>query len=213
MSQPNVFEIQVPLRQRYKAEPTAALVIDRAHALGNDSDDPFHSIVMPMPRCGIAVPVGVHQAVGGLHDAPTPGDLLCAALAACQDTSVRMVANILGITLESLEVEVTGDVDVRGTLAMNAAVPVGFQTIRCAVRLKARKGTDPALLEKLRIAAQRSCVVQQTLLHPPRVETTFDMTGGGPSAGCLQVASGQNADASVARSGWRTLPGEAANTK
>jgi uncharacterized OsmC-like protein len=101
---------------------------------------------------------------------------------ACQDSSVRMVANLLGITLESLEVEVTGDVDVRGTLAMNAEVPVGFRVIRCAVRLKAREGTDPRLLEKLRIASERSCVVQQTLLHPPRVETTFDTTGGGPQA-------------------------------
>jgi hypothetical protein len=152
MSQPRVFEIQIPLRQRYQAEPKAALVIDRARALGNDPDDPFHSIVMPMPQCGIAVPVGVHRAIGGLHDAPTPGDMLCAALAACQDSSVRMVANILGITLESLEVEVTGDVDVRGTLAMNAEVPVGFRAIRCAVRLKAREGTEPRLLEKLRIA-------------------------------------------------------------
>jgi uncharacterized OsmC-like protein len=194
MSQPRVFEIQIPLRQRYQAEPKAALVIDRARALGKDSDDPFHSVVMPMPQCGIAIPVGVHRAVGGLHDAPTPGDLLCAALAACQDSSVRMVANILGITLDSLEVEVTGDVDVRGTLAMNAEVPVGFRAIRCAIRLKAREGTDARLLEKLRIASERSCVVQQTLLHPPRVETIFDITGGGTEAtGCLQVASGRNA--------------------
>jgi uncharacterized OsmC-like protein len=156
---------------------------------------------MPMPQCGIAVPVGVHRAVGGLHDAPTPGDILCAALAACQDSSVRMVANILGITLESLEVEVIGDVDVRGTLAMNAEVPVGFRAIRCAVRVKAKEGTDPRLLEKLRIASERSFVVLQTLLHPPRVETAFDMTGGGTdAAGCLQVVSGRNTEASVARS-------------
>ena len=148
MSQPRVFEIQIPLRQRYQAEPKAALVIDRARALGKDPDDPFHSIVMPMPQCGIAIPVGVHRAVGGLHDAPTPGDLLCAALAACQDSSVRMVANILGITLDSLEVEVTGDVDVRGTLAMNAEVPVGFRAIRCAIRLKAREGTDASAAGK-----------------------------------------------------------------
>jgi len=200
MSQPRVFEIQIPLRQRYKAEPETALVIDRARAIGNDPDDPFHSIVIPMPQCGIAIPVGVHRAIGGLHDAPTPGDILCAALAACQDSSVRMVANLLGITLESLEVEVTGDVDVRGTLAMNAEVPVGFRAIRCAIRLKAREGTDARLLEKLRVASERSCVVQQTLLHPPRVETTFDITGDGTDAtGCLQVVSGRNAEASVAR--------------
>lgn len=194
MSHARVFDRQIPLRQRYQADPAAALVVDRARTLGNDSGDPFHSIVMPMPQCGIAIPVGVHQAIGGLHDAPTPGDILCAALAACQDSSVRMVANILGITLESLEVEVTGDVDVRGTLAMNAEVPVGFRAIRSVVRLKAREGTEPRLLDKLRIAAERSCVVRQTLLHPPRVETTFDMTGGGTvAAGCLQVASGGNA--------------------
>jgi len=36
------------------------------------------------------------------------------------------------------------------------------------VRLKAREGTEPRLLEKLRIASERSYVVQQTLLHPPR---------------------------------------------
>jgi uncharacterized OsmC-like protein len=175
MSRASVFEIQVPLRQRYKADPKAALITDSACAQGNIADDPFHSIVMPMPRSGIAIPVGVHRALGGLHDAPNPGDILCAALAACQDSSVRMVANILGITLEFLEVEVTGDVDVRGTLAMDAYLPVGFQTMRCVVRLRAAKSTNPRLLEKLQAASQRSCVVKQTLLHSPRVETTFDM--------------------------------------
>jgi len=175
MSRASVFEIQVPLRQRYKVDPKAALITDSAYARGKIADDPFHSIVMPMPKSGIAVPVGVHSALGGLHDAPNPGDILCAALAACQDSSVRMVANILGITLECLEVEVTGDVDVRGTLAMDAQVPVGFQTLRCVVRLGAAKNTNPRLLEKLQAASQRSCVVKQTLLHSPAIETTFDM--------------------------------------
>ncbi|HTN49244.1 MAG TPA: OsmC family protein [Burkholderiaceae bacterium] len=177
MSRASVFELQVPLRQLYKREPAAALVTDSAVARGSSADDPFHSNVMPMPRCGVAVTVGVHRAIGGPHDAATPGDILCAALAACQDSSIRMVANILGITLESLEVEVSGDVDVRGTLAMDPQVPVGFQAMRCAVRLMAARGTNPQLLEKLRIASQRSCVVQQTLLHPPRVDTTFEMMG------------------------------------
>jgi len=195
MNRTSVFEIQVPLRQRYKANPKAALVTDCAHAHGNVADDPFHSIVMPMPRSGIAVPVGVHGAVGGLHDAPTPGDILCAAFAACQDSSVRMVANILGVRLEFLEVEVIGDVDVRGTLAMDAQVPVGFQTMRCAVRLRAAKGTNPHSLEKLRAASQRSCVVGQTLLHPPSVETTFDMAAD--EARGLQVAPQSGAESAA----------------
>ena len=87
-----------------------------------------------------------------------------------------MMANRLGVELEFLEVEVHGEVDVRGTLLMGKNVPVGFQSMRCDVRLRAKEGTKPELLEKLRIAAERCCVVQQTLRNPPHIQTTFDMS-------------------------------------
>lgn len=176
MTKVSVQDIQTPLRAQYKSSPHAARVTDHARTTGTDSSDPFHSIVEPMPGCGAALPVGVHCAIGGLHDAPTPGDILCAALAACQDSSVRMVANILGVELEFLAVEVTGDVDVRGAMAIDKQVPVGFQSMRCDVRLRAKQGTNPELLDKLRVAAERCCVVQQTLRNPPAVQTTFDMS-------------------------------------
>lgn len=133
-------------------------------------------MVEPMPGCGVVFPVGVHRAIGGLHDAPTPGDILCAALAACQDSAVRVVANLLGVELEFLAVEVTADRDVRGAMAIDKLVPVGFQSMHCSVRLRAKAGTNPDLLEKLRVAAERCCVVQQTLRNPPPVRTTFDMS-------------------------------------
>jgi uncharacterized OsmC-like protein len=126
-----------------------------------------------MDGCGVVVPVGVHAAVGGLHDAPTPGDLLCAALAACQDSAVRMVANILGVELIQLEVSVTAAADVRGAMAMDATVPVGFQSMTCEVKLGVKEGTPPDLLKKLQMAAERCCVVQQTLKSPPPVKTSF----------------------------------------
>ncbi len=174
MSKPSVFEIQTPLRTKYKSEPQAAMVTDHALAKGGSPADPFHSTVQPMP-VSATLPVGVHRAIGGLHYAPTPGDILCAALAACQDSAVRMVANLLGIELEFLEVDVAGEVDVRGTMAVEKNVPVGFQSMRCNVRLRAKKGTKPELLEKLRIVSERCCVVQQTMRNPPPVQTIFDM--------------------------------------
>lgn len=171
----SVYEIQSPLRAQYKSAPGTALVTDHARTTGTDPRDPFHATVEPMTGCGVAVPVGVHRAVGGPHDAPTPGDILCAALASCQDSAVRMVANLLGVELEFLEVEVTAEADVRGAMAMDGQVPVGFQTMRCDVRLRAKEGTSPEVLEKLRAAAERCCVVQQTLRNPPPVQTTFHM--------------------------------------
>ncbi len=171
--QMSVYNTQKPLKGKYKQDPDLAMVIDHAKTSGEVASDPFHSKVEPMDGCGISVPVGVHAAVGGLHDAPTPGDMLCAALAACQDSAVRMVANILGVELLELEVRVTATVDVRGAMAMDPAVPVGFQSMKCDVRLKAKDGTPPDLLQKLQVAAERCCVVQQTLKTPPPVKTSF----------------------------------------
>ena len=169
----SVHEAQSPLRIQYKVTPAFALVTDHARTDGADPSNPFHARVEPMDGCGVSVPIGVHRALGGPHDAPTPGDLLCAALAACQDSSVRMVANLLGIELIALEVRVKATVDVRGTLVMNKDVPVGFQSMTCDVDFKAKEGTPPELLDKLRVAAEMCCVVLQTLRHPPTVQTTF----------------------------------------
>lgn len=168
-----VQDAQAPLRNLYRTTPALAIVTDHARTCGVDPMDPFHSRVAPMDGCGVVVPVGVHRAVGGLHDAPTPGDLLCAALAACQDSAVRMVANRLGVEVLSLEVLVTAQVDVRGALGMDPEVPVGFQSMTCDIDLQVKQGTPPKLQEALESAAQRCCVVQQTLHHPPPVMTRF----------------------------------------
>lgn len=172
--------VSVPNAQRsvralYKEDPSAAMVTDHALACGADPSDPFHSVVEPMDGCGVQVPIGVHRALGGLHDAPTPGDMLCAALAACQDSAMRMVANVMGIELVFLEVRVTADVDVRGTLNMSPEVPVGFQSMRCDVQFKVKEGTPADMIKALTFAAKRCCVVQQTLKSPPKVETSFQL--------------------------------------
>ncbi len=172
----SVFIAQKPLKARYLQHPEAAMVTDHACTGGTAPSDPFHSQVAPMDGCDVWVPVGVHAAVGGLHDAPTPGDLLCAALAACQDSAIRMVANLMGVELTALSVRVTADVDVRGALAMDASVPVGFQSMHCEVHLEAKDGTRPELLERLRFAAEHCCVVRQTLMAPPPISTRYTTT-------------------------------------
>lgn len=169
----NVYEAQTSLRAQYKTSPELAAVTDQARTCGIDPSDPFHTLVKPKADGDVAIPVGVHRAVGGPYDAPCPGDLLCAALAACQDSSVRMVANLMGIELLALEVQVKASVDVRGALGIHKDVPVGFQSITCDIHLKAKDGTPPEMLEKLRLAAERCCVVGQTLQSPPAIQTSL----------------------------------------
>ncbi len=173
----HVYLAQKPLKASYKATPALATVTDHARTCGAALGDPFRTKVEPMDGCGIVVPIGTHAALGGPHDAPTPGDMLCAALAACQDSAFRMVANLLGIEITQLEVRVTATADVRGPMAMDRLVPVGFQAMTCDVVFSVKAGTSPALLKKLQVAAEHCCVVQQTLKAPPNVQTSFVESG------------------------------------
>jgi hypothetical protein len=74
-----------------------ATIVKRVRTLDGLGTDPLHGLVAPDPRYDVTWPYGVDRAVGGLHDAPNPGELLRVALAACHDASMRMVADLLGI--------------------------------------------------------------------------------------------------------------------
>ena len=164
------------MREQYQEAPEAALVTDRAKTTGYDLSDPWHGEVEPGSEDhGERWPQGVHRAVGGFHDAPNPGDILCAALATCLDSTIRLIADRLGVALEKLEVEVTADVDVRGTLVVRRDVPVGFQSMRCHVDIEPAEGTDPKLVKKLLRGSEYSCVNLHTLRNGVPVEADFDV--------------------------------------
>ena len=129
----DVRALQAPLRCAYARDPVRAAVVDVAWTEGGDSTNPMSGRVHFGSHATSSVEYGVHQAIGGTHAAPVPGDLLCAALASCQESSVRMVANVLGVRLLELRVDVRATVDVRGTLGMNSLIPVELQTLRAGV--------------------------------------------------------------------------------
>ncbi len=175
-----VAERQAPLRARYTEDPAAAAIVKRARAGRADDRDPFHGEVVaenaahPGKPYGVVWRYGVDQAVGGLHDAPNPGELLCAALAACADVSVRMLADRLRVRLDELEVEVSGDLDVRGTLDVDRSVPVGFQRFALTVRIRPAPETPRDRVDRLAVGAERACVVLDTLRRGVPVDVTLD---------------------------------------
>jgi uncharacterized OsmC-like protein len=172
-----VAERQAPLRVRYAQDPQAALTrkTARTSAARVAASDPFHGEVEIGHGYGTSLRFGLDRHVGGLHDAPNPGDLLCAALAACEDGAVRMIANLLGVELTDLEVEVHGELDVRGCLGAEPDVRVGFEALECTVRLAAVEGTDPKRLEALLGAAERFCVNLDTLRGGIEVKPVADV--------------------------------------
>jgi len=165
---------QAPLRELYENTPEEALITDRGRTTGGLDTDPFHGYVKPGSKdYGVVWPFGIQRAIGGDHDAPNPGDMLCGALAACMDSTIRLVADHLGVTLTSLEVKVAAELDVRGCLVVDRKVPVGFQKMNCHVDIKTADGTDPKLESMLKAASEYSCVNMNTLRSGVPITTSF----------------------------------------
>lgn len=171
----SVSEAQTTVRATYRTQPELATVTTQALTGGTDISDPFHGTVRTVEGGGCTIGFGTHRAVGGPYDAPCPGDLFCAALAACLDSSVRLAANVIGVELTDLRVHVRGTLDVRGAMGISREVPGGFQRIESDVHLKVAEGTPPEQLDLLRKAVDRCCVVGQTLKSPPAMQTHFHL--------------------------------------
>ena len=176
-SRVRVREIQTPLRARYQADPTAGKHILSAVSASSDLADPLHCSVA---AAGQVVRAGAHPAVGGSGDAPCSGDLLLAALAACQETTLRMVAANMGIGLNSVRVEVDADWDARGTLAMGA--PVGITAIRCRTAVVVDSDERGERAERLLRSAEKYCVILDTLRSGVPVESTFTLSAAAPDS-------------------------------
>ena len=72
----------------------------------------------------------------GADSAPNPQELLMAAVNACMMVGYVAGASLRGIKLESVEIETRGQLDLRGFLGLDDAVPPGYEAIDYQVRIK-----------------------------------------------------------------------------
>ncbi len=162
---------QRPLVKLYRETPQAAWVTDRA-ATHSDVSDPLHgSVTLNGQR---TLPFSLHTAVGGQSDEPVPGDLLCGALASCLDSTLRVVAQRMGVELARVEISAQAEVDVRGTLMVSPDVPVAFQRMSVHAVVAAANESDAESIPGLLQFAETACVVLQTLRRALPVTVTLD---------------------------------------
>ena len=79
--------------------------------------------------------------LGGSNNFANPQEHLIAALNACMTVGYVAQCAVRGITLESLAIETGGEIDLRGFLGIDPAVPPGYETLRYVVRIKG-SGTE-----------------------------------------------------------------------
>jgi uncharacterized OsmC-like protein len=159
--------LQKPLKEQYRSDPGTSKITLRAK--GAQTEAPVSCSV----DLGRAIyKAEAHKGVGGAGAGACSGDLLLGALAACAQITCQMVAAAMGIETERIEVAVEGDLDLRGTLGIAKDVPVGFESIRVNFDVVAPKAT-PEQISAWREKTEQYCVVVQTLLHPPKIQSEW----------------------------------------
>ncbi len=159
--------LQKPLKEQYRSDPSASRITLRAK--GGQTDVPVACSV----DLGRAIyQAEAHKGVGGAGAGACSGDLLLGALAACAQITCQMVAAAMGIPTKCIAVTVEGDLDLRGTLGIAKDVPVGFESIQLHFDVDAPNAT-PEQLAGLREKTEQYCVVMQTLMRPPKVQSNW----------------------------------------
>jgi uncharacterized OsmC-like protein len=163
----DIRSLQKPLKEHYRNDPSTSKITIRAK--GGQTDVPIACSV----DLGRAIyQAEAHKGVGGAGAGACSGDLLLGALAACAQITCQMVAAAMGIPTEHIEVTVEGDLDLRGTLGISKDIPVGFESIHLHFDVAAPKAT-PEQLRALQEKTEQYCVVMQTLMQPPTLQTNW----------------------------------------
>lgn len=163
----DVRSLQRPLKDGYRQDPASSRITLTAR--GSQAGAPIACSV----DLGRAIyDAQAHRGVGGAGTGACSGDLLLGALAACAQITCQMVAAAMGISTQSIDVTVEGDLDLQGTLGLSKETPVGFQNIRVMFDVNAPQATKEQL-SALQAKTEQYCVVMQTLQHPPKIDHTW----------------------------------------
>src|SRR5262249_52387841 len=101
--------MQAPIKDRYKAEPQAAVITLKARGPLDDAN------IACKVETGRALAVaGLHPATGGSGLELCSGDMLLEALVACAGVTLKAVSTALDVPLRSAAVAAEGDLDFRG---------------------------------------------------------------------------------------------------
>jgi uncharacterized OsmC-like protein len=159
---------QAPLKEHYEHAPETALVTLKARGSLGDGI----SCTVNTGRALAAA--GLHPASGGDGSLLCSGDMLLEALAGCAGVTLQAVSTSLGIPVAAGTIHAEGDLDFRGTLAVDRDAPVGFRAIR--LRFELETGASDEELATLLKLTERYCVVLQTLASPPELSASVTAT-------------------------------------
>jgi uncharacterized OsmC-like protein len=157
--------VQRPIKARYDEDPDAAQITLEAEGALDEE------IACSVQTGSAIVKAGLHPGTGGDGTLACSGDMLLQALVACAGVTMRSVATSMGLEVSG-SIYAEGDLDWRGTLAVDKGAPVGFRDIRLRFALTSDASDEE--LETLQRLTERYCVVFQTLAASPSLSVSLE---------------------------------------
>ncbi|MCU0495083.1 MAG: OsmC family protein [Chloroflexaceae bacterium] len=106
--------------------------------------------------------------LAGYDLGPTAPELLLTSLASCLAHTFLIVAASHGVSYDSLEVAVHGEIDFRGVLEVDPHVPTAPQNLRYEARISSSMAAEQLAFIKSEV--ERLCPVLQAITQPLAVE-------------------------------------------
>jgi uncharacterized OsmC-like protein len=164
MTRDELRALQAPIKDRYLEDPGAAQITLEAEGSLDEG------IACSVQTGRAIVQAGLHPGTGGDGSLACSGDMLLQALAACAGVTMRSVATSMEIGVKG-KVHAEGDLDWRGTMAVEKEAPVGFKEIRLRFAVESDAGDEE--LDTLLRLTERYCVVLQTLAGNPALSASL----------------------------------------
>ena len=109
----------------------------------------------------------------GQNSAPNPQEMLMAAFNACITVGYVAGAALKGITLEKVEIETAGELDLRGFLGIDPQVRPGYESISYTVRIKG-DGT-PEQYREIHETVMKTSPNYFNIARPIRIDATLEV--------------------------------------
>jgi len=109
--------------------------------------------------------------LGGTDQAANPQEYLLAALNACMTVGYVAQCAVRGITLERLEIETEGEIDLRGFLGLDPEIARGYESLRYTVHIKG-DGT-PEQFAEVHEAVMATSPNFYNIANPVRLDPTL----------------------------------------
>lgn len=109
--------------------------------------------------------------LGGGDNAPNPLEVLMSALSGCVTLGIATNAELFGVPIDAIDIEMEADIDARGFLGHDKSVRNGITDIRYTVTIQSP--APEATVRKCKETIDRKSPIRDTLANPVNITSHF----------------------------------------